>query len=76
MMFATPIMWPVSLLDGAAIIAEINPLYHLLEIVRAPMLGTAPELQSWLITSGMAIAGSLFAAALLVSKARRIVFWL
>jgi len=76
MMFATPIMWPVSLLNGSAIIAEINPLYHLLEIVRAPMLGTAPALQSWLITSGMAVAGSLFAAALLVSKARRIVFWL
>ena len=65
-----------QLKNGLDIIAEINPLYHLLEIVRAPMLGTAPELHSWLITSGMAVAGSLFAAALLVSKARRIVFWL
>jgi lipopolysaccharide transport system permease protein len=76
MMFATPIMWPVSSLNGAAIIAEINPLYHLLEIVRAPMLGTSPELESWLIAGGMAVAGSLFATALLASKARRIVFWL
>jgi homopolymeric O-antigen transport system permease protein len=76
MMFATPIMWPVSQLNGATIIADINPLYHLLEIVRAPMLGTAPELLSWLVAGGMAVAGSVFATALLVSKARRIVFWL
>jgi ABC-2 type transport system permease protein/lipopolysaccharide transport system permease protein len=76
MMFATPIMWPVNSLNGATIIAEVNPLYHLIELVRAPMLGTAPELKSWLVAGGMAIVGSIFAVALLVSKSRRIVFWL
>ena len=76
MMFATPIMWPVTSLTGATIIAEINPLYHLLELVRAPMLGTAPELRSWLVAGGMAIVGSVLASGLLVSKSRRIVFWL
>jgi ABC-type polysaccharide/polyol phosphate export permease len=75
MMFATPIMYPVSSLTGATIIAEINPIYHLIELVRAPMLGTAPELRSWLIAGGLAVVGSLLATALLVSKARRIVFW-
>ena len=74
-MFATPIMYPVSSLAGASIIAEINPIYHLIELVRAPMLGTAPELRSWLIAGGLAVVGSLLATALLVSKARRIVFW-
>jgi ABC-type polysaccharide/polyol phosphate export permease len=76
MLFATPIMWPVSSLHGAAIIAEVNPLYHLIELVRAPMLGTAPALRSWLIAGGLAIFGSVLATALLVSKSRRIVFWL
>ncbi len=76
MIFATPIMWPVTALSGATIIAEINPAYHLIELVRAPMLGTAPELHSWLIAGGLAIVGWALATALLVSKSRRIVFWL
>ena len=70
-LFATPIMWPVSSLGGATIIAEINPLYHLIEIVRAPILGMAPEPGSWLITGGLAIFGSAFAILLLVSKTRQ-----
>jgi ABC-type polysaccharide/polyol phosphate export permease len=75
-MFATPIMWPVSSLGSLRIVAEINPIYHLIEINRAPLLGTSPELRSWLIALGLAVAGSGLAAALLVRTARRIVFWL
>jgi len=74
-MFATPIMWPVTALGEDTYIAAINPLYHLIEIVRAPMLGTAPQLLSWLVDGGLAIVGSAFAITLLVSKSRRIVFW-
>jgi ABC-type polysaccharide/polyol phosphate export permease len=76
MMFATPIMWPASSLGNAGIVAEINPIYHLIEIIRSPMLGMAPELRSWLVACGLAVAGSLFAAGLLIRKSRRIVFWL
>jgi ABC-type polysaccharide/polyol phosphate export permease len=76
MMFATPIMWPVTSLGNATIVAEANPIYHLIEIVRAPMLGAAPELRSWLVACGLAVAGSLLAAGLLISKSQRIVFWL
>jgi ABC-type polysaccharide/polyol phosphate export permease len=75
-MFATPIMWPVSSLGNATIVAEINPIYHLIELVRAPMLGATPEYRSWLVAAGMAIVGSALATGLLVSKSRRIVFWL
>ncbi len=38
-MFATPIMWPISSLGDARIVAEVNPAYHLIEITRAPLLG-------------------------------------
>jgi ABC-type polysaccharide/polyol phosphate export permease len=76
MMFATPIMWLASSLGNATIVAEVNPIYHLIEIVRSPMLGAAPELRSWLVAGGLATAGSLFASGLLVTKSRRIVFWL
>jgi ABC-type polysaccharide/polyol phosphate export permease len=75
-LFATPIMWPKASLGDASFIAEINPLYHLIELVRAPMLDETPELRSWLVVGGIAIVGSVFASALLVSKSRRIVFWI
>jgi ABC-type polysaccharide/polyol phosphate export permease len=75
MMFVTPIMWTKNSLNGDNYIAQINPIYHLIDLVRAPMLGTTPALLSWLIVAGMAIVGSALAIALLVSKSRRIVFW-
>ena len=75
MMFATPIMWPVASLGPDTYIAQVNPAYHLLDLVRAPLLGTAPELLSWLVVGGLGIVGSAFATALLVNKSRRIVFW-
>jgi ABC-type polysaccharide/polyol phosphate export permease len=75
-MFATPIMWTVSSLGDAKIVAEINPVYHLIEITRAPLLGMAPEPQSWLVACGLAVIGSVLAVALMVRTSRRIVFWL
>jgi ABC-type polysaccharide/polyol phosphate export permease len=75
-MFATPIMWNVSALGEEKIVAEINPVYHLIEIARAPLLGMAPEPRSWLIACGLAVVGSALAVALMVRASRRIVFWL
>jgi lipopolysaccharide transport system permease protein len=75
-MFATPIMWPVSSLGDARIVAEINPVYHLIEITRAPLLGEFAGLHSWLAAIGLAIVGSILAVALMVRASRRIVFWL
>jgi ABC-type polysaccharide/polyol phosphate export permease len=75
-MFATPIMWPVSSLGNERIFADINPVYHLIEITRAPLLGDAPAQLSWVVSGGMAVVGSLVAIALLVRTSRRIVFWI
>jgi len=76
MLFATPIMWPVSALGPAVIIAHVNPLYHLIEVVRAPMLGELPPFSSWMAVIICAIAGWTFAILLLRRAARRLVFWL
>jgi ABC-type polysaccharide/polyol phosphate export permease len=75
-MFATPIMWTVGALGDSKIVAEVNPVYHLIEIARAPLLGMAPEPRSWLVACGLAVVGSVLAIALMVRASRRIVFWL
>lgn len=75
-MFATPIMWPVTSLGGSTLIADINPVYHLIEIVRAPLLGQMPHLLSWAVVIGLSVLGFLLAAFLLHRSSRRIVYWL
>jgi lipopolysaccharide transport system permease protein len=76
MLFTTPIMWPVSALGSAVIIAHVNPLYHMIELVRAPMLGHVPSTLSWLAVIACAIVGWTIAMLLLRRAARRLVFWL
>jgi ABC-2 type transport system permease protein/lipopolysaccharide transport system permease protein len=75
-MFATPIMWPVETLGDDRLVADINPAYHLTELVRAPLLGQAPAPLSWEVCIGMVVVGGLFAALLLRRSERRIVYWL
>jgi len=74
-MFATPIMYLRESLGESAWIADINPLYHLIELVRAPLLGQAPAILSWEVAIATAVVGTAFALALLVRTSRRIVFW-
>ncbi|HEY4921795.1 MAG TPA: ABC transporter permease [Xanthobacteraceae bacterium] len=74
--FATPIMWPVSALGERRYVADINPMYHLIELVRAPLLGTLPSTLSWVVALGAAVAGLLLAMVLLRRVERRIVYWL
>jgi len=76
MMFATPIMWMVGSARGLHLVADFNPAYHLIEIVRAPLLGAAPRPLSWLVAVGLALVGWSLASALFLRAARRIVYWL
>ena len=77
--FVTPIIWMPELMPGRAlmlaVVLDFNPLFHFVEIVRAPLLGRAPELVSWLAVAGVTLAGWLLAFALLRRYRRRIAYW-
>jgi ABC-type polysaccharide/polyol phosphate export permease len=75
-MFVTPIMWPVSAIPDARFIADINPFYHLIQLVRAPLLGEIAEPLSWIVVLGMCIAGYALAAVALTRASPRLVYWL
>lgn len=45
--FLTPIFWKPETLKGHAYVMDFNPFYHLLEIVRAPLLGNLPSAASY-----------------------------
>jgi len=74
--FGTPILWPASTIGEHALVVQMNPLYHLIEIVRAPLLGEAPSWLSWSVSLGSIVVGAFTAMALFRRASRRIVYWL
>jgi ABC-type polysaccharide/polyol phosphate export permease len=75
-MFVTPIMWPVSAIPGARFIADVNPFFHLIELVRAPLLGDVAAPLSWIVVIVMCIVGYGLAAIALTRASPRLVYWL
>jgi ABC-type polysaccharide/polyol phosphate export permease len=76
--YLTPIMWMPSLLPQRAglYLLDINPIFHLLEIVRAPLLGQLPSMTNWMVSSGLALFGWGLALAIYGRYKRRIAYWL
>lgn len=72
----TPIMWQPERLGDHQWIAHINPIYHLIELVRAPLTVGPPEPISWVIASAMALIGCIIAFFVFAALRRRIVLWL
>jgi ABC-type polysaccharide/polyol phosphate export permease len=72
----TPVLWQPSFLPPERQwVAFLNPFTYLVEIVRAPLLGTPPDLSMWLITIAMAIAGGICTAMLYGRARSQIAFW-
>lgn len=74
--FFTPVMWSPEILKDRGWIAEYNPLYHLIEIVRAPILGNPISIGSWVWSIGLASAGLVFGQYLMVRHRNRVAYWL
>lgn len=76
--FMTPIMWmPKSISAHAPLaILEYNPFYHLMAIVRAPLLGHAPDLSNWMVCLALAVFGWPAALLFFGRFRRRIPYWL
>lgn len=72
----TPILWKREQVARHPWIADYNPIYHMIEIVRGPMLGETPNLDSLIITGVMAVVGIALALVALSVFRRRIPLWL
>jgi lipopolysaccharide transport system permease protein len=73
--FVTPIMWHPDRLGSSGWIGDVNPLYHILEIVRAPLLGNLPSFISVAVSMATGI-GCWIAAVLLYKKwYQSIIYW-
>ncbi len=73
--FVTPIMWKPELLRGHAYIADFNPFYHLLEIVRAPLLGSLPSAKSYAAVLLITLVNAVIVGAFFARFRSRISYW-
>jgi len=74
--FVTPVFWSPKQMTNRAFLVHGNPFYHVLELLRAPLLGSSPTLESWVFLLVTLVLGWT-ATFLLFSKfRRRIAYWL
>jgi ABC-type polysaccharide/polyol phosphate export permease len=80
--YLTPIIWSVDLLReraGDALIQWLlwfNPIYHLITVVRAPLLGEPVSAFTWSVVLGMAFLGWSLALPFFGHYRKRVPYWL
>ena len=75
--FMTPILWsPEDLPNASKWWVTANPFYHLIEIVRAPMLGAVPSFESAAISTACLVILAAAGYGLFGLFRRRISYWL
>jgi ABC-type polysaccharide/polyol phosphate export permease len=76
MMFVTPVFWPKDLLgQNLAWATELNPFYHMVQLVRDPLLGTVPSLTTWLWVIATLIVGSALTLWVYGRYRHRLPYW-
>lgn len=75
--YLTPIIWMPQLLPERASIflLDANPFFHLVEIVRAPLLGTPISALNWQVSMILAIGGWGFTILFYGRFRSRIAYW-
>ncbi len=74
--FLTPIFWKPELLKGHAYITDFNPFFHLLEIVREPLLGNLPSTTNYLAVMLLTLINLAIASAFFSRFRARIAYWI
>jgi lipopolysaccharide transport system permease protein len=74
--FFTPILWQAETLKNRTYLVEMNPVYHWIEMLRAPLLGHFPSLSNYLWSLASLVVLSLLAAYFLGRYRSRIAYWL
>jgi len=77
MFFLSPILWTADMLpDNKRYLAEFNPIYHLIEVMRSPLLGYATPTLSWALCFGFLFLGCVGSFFIYARYRARIPYWL
>ena len=80
--YVTPIVWMTDILTAQggdvasrARIAQLNPLYHYMEVFRSPLIGAPLPTYHWWVVIGFTIAGLLLALFAMKQWRFRVSYW-
>jgi ABC-type polysaccharide/polyol phosphate export permease len=73
--FITPVFWPAAALGANRWLAEFNPIYAAIDVMRAPLLGQPTEPHSWLILAIVTVLGCAGTFAFFARFRARIAYW-
>lgn len=73
--FMTPIIWKAEMLGPHRWVADFNPLYHFIQLVREPLMGKVPPYHSYWVVAGFIAAAYLIAIPVLARNRHKISFW-
>jgi ABC-type polysaccharide/polyol phosphate export permease len=73
----TPVLYEAEQMNGwMRRVIILNPLSHILEVLRAPLLLETPTLANWVVSILTALIGSLLTVLLFARTRSRIAYWL
>jgi ABC-2 type transport system permease protein len=84
MFYMTPIVWPIDQLyagggrdsvSWALPFVYFNPFYHVVQIIRAPLIGQAVNIWSWVVVIGITLIGWALALFVLRNYRSRVSYW-
>ena len=73
-MLLTPIMFLKSMLGPRAVLADLNPFFHLVDAIRSPLLGVAPSSITWVFLAFANLGSALCAVWLMRRAGHRIAY--
>ena len=79
--YLTPIVWSPDDLFGsggnqwAKVVFQLNPLYHFVQIMRAPLTGQHVSMWSWIVVAGITVVGWAFALVVMRNYRARVSYW-
>ena len=74
--FLTPIFWTKDLLGDHRWFADINPFFHMIEVMRAPLLGSGIPYTSFGFLLLVGLLGTVSAIAALSRFRARVPYWI
>lgn len=76
--YVTPVIWMPNSLNprSANLLMDPNPVYHLIQLVRAPLLGQSASILNWTVSLGLCMIGIVFSGWFFGTYKKRIAYWL
>lgn len=77
-MFVTPIFWAPTQMGGlrSTLFVNCNPVYHYINVIRAPLLGNAPTFINWVVVLSITLILAVIAFWFFAKHQRKLVFWI